>query len=399
MSVSIKNYLLVTASYWSYTLSDGALRMLVLLYFYHQGYSAFEIAMLFLFYELFGVVTNLLGGWLGSHLGLKTLLVSGLGLQVFALLMLAQLDPSWPHLAAMLYVMASQGLSGIAKDLTKVSAKSALKYVIPGQQQGQLFKWVAVLTGSKNTLKGLGFFLGGLLLSIYEFKTTLYILAIPVFIMTMLSVARLPAILGKSSSRKKFSQLFSRSQKINTLSAARLFLFASRDVWFAVGLPVYLTSVLAWQHSETGAFMAAWIIGYGIVQSFTPGLLRKGVHPDGKLATRFALLLAAVTLLIIVMLSAGFAAEPTITIGLGIFAIAFAINSSLHSFLIIDYSEHDHASVDVGFYYMANAAGRLLGTLLSGWAYLQNGLQSCLWVSLLFIILAALLSTRLSRIE
>ena len=63
MSSAIRNYALVTGAYWGFTLTDGALRMLVLLHFYALGYSAFEIALLFVLYEFAGIITNLVGGW------------------------------------------------------------------------------------------------------------------------------------------------------------------------------------------------------------------------------------------------------------------------------------------------------------------------------------------------
>ena len=162
LSPEIRQYLLVTGNYWAFTLTDGALRMLVVLYFHGLGYSPLAIASLFLFYEIFGVVTNLVGGWLGARLGLNRTMNIGLALQVLALGML--LAPSlWLTVP---WVMGAQALSGIAKDLNKMSAKSSIKLLVPGEAQGQLYRWVALLTGSKNALKGVGFFLGGALLAL-----------------------------------------------------------------------------------------------------------------------------------------------------------------------------------------------------------------------------------------
>ncbi|MGB5180198.1 MAG: MFS transporter, partial [Gammaproteobacteria bacterium] len=55
MDTATRNYLVVTVGYWAFTVTDGAIRMLVVLYFHLLGYSPFEVAMLFLFYEFFGI--------------------------------------------------------------------------------------------------------------------------------------------------------------------------------------------------------------------------------------------------------------------------------------------------------------------------------------------------------
>jgi len=174
LSPAIRQYLIVTGNYWAFTLTDGALRMLVVLHFHQLGYSALEVAMLFLFYEFFGIITNLVGGWLGARFGLNRTMNLGLGIQIFALAML--LVPT--SLLTLVWVMTAQALSGIAKDLNKMSAKSTIKLLVPDEQQGQLYKWVAILTGSKNTLKGVGFFLGGLLLTLLGFQGAVLAMAI-----------------------------------------------------------------------------------------------------------------------------------------------------------------------------------------------------------------------------
>ncbi|MCY7335461.1 MAG: MFS transporter, partial [Chamaesiphon sp.] len=233
-SANFKNYILVTLAYWGFTLTDGALRMLVLLYFYQIGYTPIQIASLFLFYEVFGVVTNFLGGWIGSQFGLKVTLYTGIGLQVLSLVILSFLNPSWTQWIAVPYVMFAQAFSGIAKDLTKMSSKSAIRLVVPQDAQSSLFKWVAVLTGSKNALKGVGFFLGSALLAAVGFIHALWIMAGGLSLI-MFSGLLLPKGMGKIKKKVKFSQLFSKSREINILSAARFFLFGSRDVWFVVG--------------------------------------------------------------------------------------------------------------------------------------------------------------------
>ena len=383
--LSLRHYLLVTFSYWGFTLTDGALRMLVLLHFHTLGYSPLQIALLFLFYEFFGVVTNLLGGWLGAVMGLRVTLFSGLSIQIIALCMLALLDPQWSVAFAVTYVMVAQALSGIAKDLTKMSSKSAIKFIVAESAQGKLFKWVSILTGSKNALKGAGFFLGGLLLTTLGFANSLYAMAAALLIILVSSVATLPADMGKAKSKKKWQHLFSKSPAINTLSSARFFLFGSRDVWFVVGLPLFLATQLAWSHTQVGSFMASWIIGYGVIQSMVPGFIRRHI-PTGQTAFYWVSILTVVPLIIIAAIYFEFAIKTSLITGLMLFAVVFAINSAIHSFLILNYSDHDNVTMDVGFYYMANAAGRLVGTVLSGYLYQQADLIGCLWASVFFII-------------
>jgi len=392
---SIKQYALITGNYWAFTLTDGALRMLVVLHFHQLGYSPLQIASLFLFYEVFGVITNLLGGYLGARMGLNRTMNLGLVMQVIALLMLAL-----PAAALTVpWVMAAQALSGIAKDLNKMSAKSAIKLLVPDAQQGQLFKWVAMLTGSKNALKGVGFFLGGALLTLLGFQTALTSMSIALGLIWLLSLFLLKQDLGKAKSKPKFRELLSKSRAINMLSAARLFLFGARDVWFVVALPVFLASQLHWDFWWVGGFLASWVIGYGIVQSFAPALLKNisVSTPDGRSAFAWALFLCATTAGIAMSFYSNLPIATSLISGLIIFGIFFAINSSIHSYLIVSYAKQDGVSMDVGFYYMANAMGRLIGTLLSGWVYQTAGLAACLWVSTLFIGIAALLSITLPR--
>ena len=403
MSHALRQYMLVTLSYWGFTLTDGALRMLVVLYFHQLGYSPFEVAALFLFYEFFGMVTNLFGGWLAARIGLNTTLHIGLVLQMMALGMLL-VDPAW---LSVLYVMAAQALSGIAKDLNKMSAKSSIKLLLPDNAQGKLYRWVALLTGSKNTLKGAGFFIGGLLLSTVGFRDAILVLFLGLMLVCIASFLLLDRGTGKSQYQPKFRELFSKSPIINRLSAARFFLFGSRDIWFVVALPVYLQSVLGWSYTAVGSLLALWIISYGAVQSIAPKLTQRGRHntadsnassPDGQTALHWILPLGLIPATIAAALHFSLAEPATVLItGLGVYAIVFAINSSLHSYLIVAYAQRDGVSLDIGFYYMANAAGRLSGSLLSGLIYQWQGLEACLLMSSLFIALACLLSISLAK--
>lgn len=396
----LRNYSLVTGAYWGFTLTDGALRMLVLLHFHELGYSAVQIAFLFLLYEFFGVITNLIGGWIGSHLGLKVTLFAGLALQVAALAALAMLDPSWSPLFSVCYVMGLQALAGIAKDLTKMSSKSAIKVLIPKDADSALFKWVAILTGSKNALKGLGFFLGGLLLTTVGFKTALLLLAGGLALVLLATTISLPAEIGRAKKKTKFSAILSKSRNINLLSAARLFLFGSRDIWFVVGLPVFLSASLGWSHTQVGGFLALWVIGYGGVQALAPKLLKSlfgNSSPKGGTASSGAFALAVLTALIAIGVTLELSPWLTVVAGLALFGVIFAINSSVHSYLILAYTEHDDVALNVGFYYMANATGRLVGTLLSGVVFQLAGLVGCLWFSAVFVLLAGGLSLLLPR--
>jgi predicted MFS family arabinose efflux permease len=395
---SIRNYLVVTAGYWAFTVTDGAIRMLVVLYFHQLGYSPFEVAMLFLFYEFFGIVTNLVGGWLGARIGLNLTMHIGMMMQVVALAALTVPD-TWLSVP---YVMAAQALSGIAKDLNKMSAKASVKVMAEDGSQSKLFRWVAVLTGSKNALKGAGFFVGAALLEWVGFRSALGSLAGMLFVVLVITAIMLPSGVGKMKSKPKFTQVFSRVEAINWLSAARFFLFGSRDIWFVVGLPVFLYEVLGWSFIEVGSFLAIWIIGYGLVQASAPRLVKRSHHgqgPGGDTARFWVFLLALFPTGIALGLQYGWPADAVLIIGLILFGIVFAINSAVHSYLILAYSDHDKVAMNVGFYYMANAGGRLVGTMISGWAYQTQGLEGCLWWSTAFVLLAALLSLKLPDLK
>jgi predicted MFS family arabinose efflux permease len=382
----LRNYALVTGAYWADTIADGASRMLVLFYFYERGYSPFKVAMLFLFYELFGIVTNLVGGWLAARFGLRTTLLGGLSIQFVALGMLAVVPPSWLVVS---YVMFAQALSGIAKDLTKMSSKSAVKLVVPEDAPRALYKWVAILTGSKNALKGVGFFLGCLLLSVVGFRVALLSLCGLILAALFVVLTMMRGELGRPNAKAKFRQMFSNNRSVNVLAGARIFLFASRDVWFVVGLPVFLRTEHGWSFWQVGIFLAVWVIGYGAVQALAPRYVR---DPDGRTATWLAFVLAAFPAAIAVALETSIDPTVAVVIGLIVFGLVFALNSAVHSYLILAYSDGDRVAMNVGFYYMANAGGRLAGTVLSGALYQWRGLEACLWASAVCVLAAGLLS-------
>ncbi|MBQ0798914.1 MAG: organoarsenical effux MFS transporter ArsJ [Porticoccaceae bacterium] len=393
MNHAIRQYSIVTASYWAFTITDGALRMLVVLYFHGLGYSPFEIASLFVFYEVFGIVTNLLGGWLAARFGLNTTLFSGIALQVIALLMLA-VDPAYLSVA---YVMAAQALSGIAKDLNKMSAKSRIKLLIPASDSSKLYRWVALLTGSKNALKGAGIFLGGFLLALLGFQQTVIAMAVVLAIVLCVTFLTLEKTAGKSSFSPQLKNLLPKSKSVKLLSAARFFLFGSRDVWFVVALPVFLQSQLSWSHTAVSSFLAIWIIVYGLAQAGAPAItgIKRGKIPDGRSACNWAIGLCMIPALMAAGLFLGLDATQVLIVGLMFYGLIFALNSAIHSYLIVSYAKTDGVSLDMGFYYMANAAGRLTGTLLSGWIYQVAGLNACLLTASIFVMASCIFSDKL----
>ncbi len=380
MEHAARNYLIVTASYWGFTLVDGALRMLVLLHFFKLGYSPFTLAFLFLLYELAGIVANLAGGWLATRFGIPRMLMVGQALQIAGLAMLSVLDPAWTVAVSVAWVVAAQGISGLAKDFTKTASKSAIK-ATSEQGTGQLFRWVAWFTGSKNAMKGLGFFVGGLLLDAVGFKPALWLMAGVIGIVLAACIV-LPRELGKAKASNTVSELFAKSPAVNLLAAARIFLFGARDVWFVVALPVFLYAN-GWRFAEVGAFLAAWTIGYGFVQAIAPSLVTRstdGLSREVPAARMWAGLLVAIPVALAFFLLQGDVARPDLWVvaGLALFGLPFAVNSSLHSYLILAYAGSKKAAEDVGFYYAANAAGRLIGILLSGALYQVGGMAMCL---------------------
>jgi len=372
----LRNYLIVTSAYWSFTLTDGALRMLVLMHFFRLGYSPFTLAFLFLLYEAAGVAANLIGGWLATRFGIARMLSVGLTTQITGFLLLSAVSPNWTAAMSVAWVVISQGVCGIAKDLTKTASKSAIK-LTAGDASGQLFRWVAWFTGSKNAMKGVGFFLGGLLLDRLGFSGSLWLMSGLLAIVLIAVLWSLPKMMGKSKASKSFKELFGKSRAINQLAGARVFLFGARDVWFVVGVPVFLYSQ-GWNFTMVGTFMACWTIGYGLVQAAAPKLIRRsedGLTYEVPAARLWSILLALVPMAIAVAVVKQ--VEPIqwiVVAGLGLFGFAFAVNSSVHSYLILAYAGSEKAAEDVGFYYAANALGRFFGTLLSGLLYQWGGL-------------------------
>ena len=392
--MKLRNYALVTAGYWTFTLTDGALRMLVLLHFNDLGYSAVAIAFLFLAYEFMGILTNLLGGWVGSRRGLNRTLVAGLVLQIVALMALSAESSSWERWLSVAFVMAMQALSGVAKDLTKMSSKSAVKTVAG---DGSLFRLVAILTGSKNALKGVGFFLGAALLAGVGYDGALWSMSGALAVMVVVLLVFLNEDIGKSKKKPPLRSVLSKSTAINRLSVARFFLFGSRDIWFVVALPVFLSDVLGWSDRTVGAFLALWVIGYGVVQSSAPRILtlRQTTVDEVRSAREWAFILAVVSGTIASLVAFDVGVKIAIVAGLIVFGVVFAMNSSLHSFLVLAFSDDDEVALDVGFYYSANAAGRLVGTLLSGLLYLWGGLALAMWGATAFVVLTWLFALRL----
>ncbi len=393
MAPGARNYAIVTASYWGFTLTDGALRMLVLLHFFHLGYSPFVLSFLFLLYEAAGIAANFIGGWLATRFGITRILGVGLTAQIIGFLVLSALSPDWAAAFSVAWVVLAQGICGVAKDLTKTASKSAIKVAEKEARaenaEGRLFKWVAWFTGSKNAMKGFGFFLGGLLLELLGFRMALWAMAGMLALVLLGVLLSLPRMMGKSKASSSARELFGKSKGVNLLAAARIFLFGARDVWFVVGVPVFLYAS-GWTFTMVGGFMALWTIFYGLIQASAPALIRRstdGLSAEVPAARLWSALLAFIPALIIAGLAAGTAIRPDLILvaGLAVFGVAFAINSSLHSYLILAYAGSEKAAEDVGFYYAANAAGRFSGTLLSGLLYQWGGLTACLAGSALML--------------
>lgn len=403
-------YIAVTAAYWAFMLTDGALRMLVLLHFHTLGFSPVQLAYLFVLYEIAGVVTNLSAGWIAARFGLTSTLYAGLGLQVVALLALAQLDPEWTLGLSVMYVMLVQGASGVAKDLAKMSSKSAVKLLAPKDGDG-LFRWVALLTGSKNAVKGFGFLLGAAMLALIGFVPSVLVMAAVLAVILVAIMLKMPGGLPAGRKDAKFTEVFSKNHNVNWLSFSRVFLFGARDVWFVVGIPVYFYAVLSDGSEEgnraaffmIGTFMAVWIILYGAVQASAPRVLRAADRPEAEIvaeARRWALMLAVVPAVLTALVWFQGAPTPWLTVavvaGLLLFGAIFAVNSALHSYLILAFTHDSRVTMDVGFYYMANAAGRLIGTVLSGLSYQIGGLALCLATATVLVLLSCLGAGRLN---
>ncbi len=384
----LRNYAIVTSAYWGFTLSDGALRMLVLLHFYRLGYSPFTLALLFLLYEFSGILANLIGGWLATRYGISRMLAVGLATQVAGFLMLSQLSPDWSASLSVVWVVIAQGVCGVAKDLTKTASKSAIK-LTAGEGNAQLFRWVAWFTGSKNTMKGIGFFIGGLLLEFAGFKGALWIMAAALAIVLAAVVISLPNMLGKSKASGSARELFAKSRGINLLALARVGLFGARDVWFVVGVPVFLYAS-GWTFTMVGSFLAVWTIVYGIVQALAPALIKRsqsGLEAEVPAARWWSLALMLIPFLLAAAVVMNVPSlEWVVVAGLSVFGMVFAVNSSVHSYLILAYAGSEKAAEDVGFYYAANAAGRFLGTLLSGLLFQWGGVPYALIGSGLFLL-------------
>lgn len=402
MSHAARHYAIVTAAYWGFTLSDGALRMLVLFHFYRLGYSPFTLAFLFLLYEAAGIVANLLGGWLAARFGITRMLSIGLSTQILGFGLLSLLDPTWTVTLSVAWVVMAQGICGIAKDLTKTASKSAIKITqaaaTTANDNGQLFQWVAWFTGSKNAMKGMGFFLGGALLEGFGFQASLWLMAGLLGCVLIGVLFSLPQMMGKSKASRSTKEFLAKSRAINVLAAARVVLFGARDVWFVVGLPVFLYSV-SWTFTMVGTFLALWTIAYGVVQGLAPQIVKRsnnGLQTEVPAAQHWSAILMLIPLALAVAVWQQIPALAwVVVIGLGLFGFAFAINSSVHSYLVLAYAGSEKAAEDVGFYYAANALGRFIGTLLSGMLYQYGGLSAALLGSALMLLLCWLITLKL----
>jgi len=422
-SEALRPFVIISSSYLLFTITDGAIRMIVLLHAYNKNFSALEVAIMFSLYELAGVFTNLIAGLLGAKWGIKFTLICGLSLQLFSYGLLFGWKNNWSKIEAICYVTFAQMFAGVAKDLTKLGGKTVTKLVTPDEQETKLFKLVSLITGWKNSLKGVGYFLGSFLISIN------YELAVSVmmgFVLLAMPWAILGLDQGLGTAKTKnasWSEIFVLDNtNLNWLSLARLFLFASRDFWFEVPLPFFLRSPscdglgemectndgnctrgavcsdgfcaninegggcggLGLPKAVVGAFLGGYIILYGQVQSWTPQLVTgplKQTPPNKLTEILWGIVNCLPTYMMWIVMTFGSAFKEndvtSMTVWLVVvivaFAIIFAINSSVHSFLVVKYASKEKIAVSVGFYYMSNALGRLFGTLGSGFLYTYAG--------------------------
>jgi MFS family permease len=390
-NAAVRDYAIVTAAYWGFTLTDGALRMMVLMHFYRLGYSSFTLALLFLLYEAAGVLANLIGGWLATRYGIARMLAVGMTLQILGFMLLSLLQPEWTAAMSVAWVVVAQGICGVAKDLTKTASKSAIKITADraqSQGSGQLFKWVAWFTGSKNAMKGIGFFMGGLLLDQLGFGMALWSMAALLGVVLVCVLAFVPRLMGKRKASQSAKELFAKNRGINLLALARVVLFGARDVWFVVGVPVFLYAS-GWTFTMVGGFLALWTIGYGLVQALAPYIVTRstdGLSSEVPAARWWSAGLAVVTIALTIAVGMQVQHLQWVVVGgLVLFGAAFAVNSSVHSYLILAYAGSEKAAEDVGFYYAANALGRFGGTLLSGLLYQWGGLLFALVGSALML--------------
>ena len=414
----VRNMYMSSIAYVVFTLTDGGARTIVLLHAHQLGFNAIEIALMFALYELMGVATNLAGGFFGSQHGLRFTVMLSLVLQLVGFTALACTGTVFGELKdatdsvrfeAFWWIASCQALNGIAKDLMKLAGKSTPKLVTGPNENSKLFKLVAYLTGMKNSMKGLGYFVGGLLLAGTGYVGALAIMGGFIAILAPFSWIYLDSDLGIAKKRPKCSQVFNKNRNVNILSGARFFLFGSRDIWFEVAAPLFLAAApLDWSDGSVGGFMAGYTIIYGQFQALTATAFKTEKlkrNPNNRdvviLAMICAVLPAALGGLLYVIRDHITATQVVLIMGVALYAIVFAANSSVHSFMIVLYSNRDKVAMDLGFYYMANAGGRLVGTVASGFVFYHTkseyGLSVCLWISSAFLLGAALVSMLLDK--
>jgi len=231
----LRPFVIISITYLLFTVTDGAIRMIVLLHAYSKSFSALQVAVMFTLYELAGVFTNLAAGMMGARWGIRFTLIVGLCLQIFSYGLLFGWNDDWSQRTAIIYVTIAQMFAGIAKDLTKLGGKTVTKLVTPEGRHTRLFRLVSLLTGWKNSLKGVGYFRGSALLEVsYDaalgFMIGLIVIAMPFAIFGL--DKNLGTAKKKNASLKEIFVLD--NFNLNVLSLARLFLFASRDFWFEV---------------------------------------------------------------------------------------------------------------------------------------------------------------------
>ena len=244
----------------------------MLLHFNQLGYTPVQLAFLFLLYEFFGIVTNLVGGWLAARTGLRFTLVLGLALQVVALGLLAFLNREWSMALSVAYVMGCQALSGIAKDLTKMSAKSAVKVLVP---EGRRVRAVQVGRGAdrlEERAERRGLLRRRASCSRCSASAArLRRWPTGVLVVLVFVLASLPAAIGQAKKKPTFTGILSNSPGINVCRwrgsrcSRRVTSGSSSACRF------FWRACSAGRSPRSAAFMALWVIAYGGVQSAVAG--------------------------------------------------------------------------------------------------------------------------------
>jgi len=432
----VHNLYVTVWSFNLFTITDGAIRSIILLYANKLGFNAILIAVMFSMYELAGVFTNLFGGVIATRYGLKFTLLCSLVCQVVGLGLLLTIEPIFGDLETMTnkggataFITFCQALSGIAKDLMKLSCKSMPKLVSKPGDDDKLFVLVAWVTGLKNSFKGFGSIVGAILINFTSLVTSVCVLLGIIGLIVPAPILYMDKFLGMNKKNAVFNlKVLQKGRDVNVLSLARFFLFGARDIWYEIAAPLFLSQALLWSDWTVGLFLGGYTIVYGFFQTSVSKLFKKsskenlsslakvfnGLPPVSQVknwaygtAAQLVVWSCILYPLYRHLINTGnsdgalWGINIVFVFGVLCFAILFAVNSAVHSYFIVRYAGKDKLAMDMGFYYMANAGGRLVGTLLSGVIYYytekQFGLSVPLWSAGATMIAAGFVAIRLEE--